>query len=132
MSERKEWLIRKGGYYYRANKSGYTTLACEAGRYTPSDAHEEALIEPWHMKAIHESEVPDDTPVRVAGIIATKDATIARLRAALERVAQWHGEFPETGEVWPDGTPVSYRAQHGYDGERDFMRAVARAALDTP
>lgn len=33
-----------------------------------------------------------------ADTMASKDATIARLRAALSRVAKWHGEFPEAGE----------------------------------
>ncbi len=55
---------------------------------------------------------------------------IERLRAALERIERWHGEFPPTGKTWPEsGNPVSYGSQYGSNGERDYMRAVARAAL---
>ena len=52
-----------------------------------------------------------------------------RLRAALSKIAKWFGEFPDTEEKWPDGTPVSYGAAFGSNGERDFMRSVARDAL---
>jgi hypothetical protein len=64
-----------------------------------------------------------------------KDATIGALMAALERIERWQGEFPATGKFWEntDGTisdrPISYGAQNGSNGERDFMRAVARDAL---
>lgn len=73
----KEWLIKKGGYYYRQNFCGYTTAKFEAGRYTEQDACKEATIEPWHMKAIHQDEVPDDLPSRT---VADLEATIASLR----------------------------------------------------
>jgi len=56
-------------------------------------------------------------------------AEVERLRAALERISRWHGEFPETGKHWPNGTPTSYQVEHGSNGERDFMRGIARAAL---
>ncbi len=54
----------------------------------------------------------------------------AELRKALEIVARW--ELPETGEKWGDGTPMSYGAAFGSNGERDYMRKVARAALAVP
>jgi hypothetical protein len=60
MSEKREWLIRKGGYYYRPNRAGYTTRKAEAGRYTKSEALAEVAVEPWHMSAVHKSVVPDD------------------------------------------------------------------------
>lgn len=57
----------------------------------------------------------------------------ARLRSmeeALAKIERWFGEFPETGRVWPGGGgPMSYGAAFGSNGERDFMRAIARAAL---
>lgn len=56
------WLIRKGGYFYRTNRSGYTTDKHTAGRFTKEEADREACIEPWHMKAVHEQEVPDGLP----------------------------------------------------------------------
>lgn len=53
-----------------------------------------------------------------------------RLRAALERIERWFGEFPPTGRTWSDdGESMSYGAAFGSNGERDYMRAVARAAL---
>lgn len=60
MAEIAEWLIKKGEFYYRPKKSGYTTRKCEAGRYTERDARLEAEIEPWHMSAIHQDTIPDD------------------------------------------------------------------------
>jgi hypothetical protein len=51
------------------------------------------------------------------------------LEEALQKIERWFGEFPPTGRTWPDGTPTSYAAEYGSNGERDFMRSVARKAL---
>lgn len=51
------------------------------------------------------------------------------MRLALERIAKWHGEFPDTGKTGEDGSPISYGAWWGSNGERDYMRNVAHAAL---
>lgn len=61
-------------------------------------------------------------------------ATYARaepMRAALERIERWFGEFPETGRFWDDACtqPMSYGSAFGSNGERDYMRGIARAAL---
>jgi hypothetical protein len=40
------WLIKKGGYYYRPNWSGYTATSLDAGRYTLAQAEAERAIEP--------------------------------------------------------------------------------------
>lgn len=56
--------------------------------------------------------------------------TVQRLRAALERIAKWEGEFPSTGRTWDDGSPMSYAACFGSNGERDFIRQIARVALE--
>jgi len=48
---------------------------------------------------------------------------------ALERIARWHGEFPDTGKTWPTGGAVSYAAECGSNGERDYMRQIALDAL---
>lgn len=54
----------------------------------------------------------------------------AELLEALERIERWFGEFPETGKVWEgSGEPMSYGACYGSNGERDFMRLIARNAL---
>jgi hypothetical protein len=57
--------------------------------------------------------------------------TRAAQREALERIHRWQGEFPPTGEFWDDRKtqPMSYGAAYGSNGERDFMREVARKAL---
>jgi hypothetical protein len=52
----------------------------------------------------------------------------ARLREALEKIVEWK-DFPETGDTWPTGGKVSYFAAYGSNGERDYMRDVARTAL---
>lgn len=54
-----------------------------------------------------------------------------RLRTALQRIEQW-SDFPATGRFWdePANTqPISYGAAYGSNGERDYMRQVAREAL---
>lgn len=55
-----------------------------------------------------------------------------RLQKALQRIAKWFGEFPETGRHWDDekASPMSYSACWGSNGERDFMRKLAQDALD--
>jgi len=67
--------------------------------------------------------------------LATAHAQLAKARAALTKIERWHGEFPPTGEFWSksDGTlsdrPMSYAACYGSNGERDYMRSVARQGL---
>lgn len=56
----------------------------------------------------------------------------AQMLEALKRIERWFGEFPETGDFWdaPENTrPMSYGAAYGSNGERDYMRGVARAAI---
>jgi hypothetical protein len=50
---------------------------------------------------------------------------------ALRRIEKWFGEFPETGKFWDDAEerPMSYGACYGSNGERDYMRGIAREAL---
>lgn len=65
--------------------------------------------------------------VAVSALVAERDA----MKAALTRIEKWHGEFPPTGEFWDAERtrPISYAVKHGSNGERDYMREVARAAL---
>jgi hypothetical protein len=44
MDEEKVYVIRKSGYWYRPNSSGYTANLAEAGRYTKAEA--EAISHP--------------------------------------------------------------------------------------
>ncbi|TAK84344.1 MAG: hypothetical protein EPO20_14745 [Betaproteobacteria bacterium] len=57
-------------------------------------------------------------------------ADLQQMRKALERIERWFGEFPPTGHTWKDGSTMSYGAAYGSNGERDYMRAVARQALN--
>ena len=50
-----------------------------------------------------------------------------RMRDALERIERWFGEFPEVTCV--DGKVTPYGIAYGSNGERDFMRTIARKAL---
>lgn len=50
---RREWLILKGGYFYRPDRSGYTRDVIAAGLYTEAEAKAEAAIEPDCMSAVH-------------------------------------------------------------------------------
>ncbi len=54
-----------------------------------------------------------------------------KMKTALARIAKWFGEFPPTGKTWPDGSPTSYAAEFGSNGERDYMRNVAAEAIAT-
>jgi hypothetical protein len=67
-----------------------------------------------------------------AALAAQPDPRVKGLVEALERIERWHGEFPSTGRTWddkPGGEPMSYAAVNGSNGERDYMRQVAREAL---
>lgn len=47
---------------------------------------------------------------------------------ALEKIAKW--EMPETGRTWDDGTPMSYAALYGSNGERDHIKSIANELLN--
>jgi len=70
--------------------------------------------------------------VMLCSDLATKPAAAVpavseELRKALQTVARW--ELPPTGKTWDDGSPMSYAACYGSNGERDYMRQVALNAL---
>ncbi|HXE63142.1 MAG TPA: hypothetical protein VN519_06350 [Bryobacteraceae bacterium] len=77
--------------------------------------------------------VPSGTALKdSAALTAQPDPRVKGLVEALERIERWFGEFPPTGRTWddkPGGEPMSYAAVNGSNGERDFMRGIARAAL---
>lgn len=56
------------------------------------------------------------------------EARVAALEGALEKIANWK-DFPATGKTWPSGNPISYGAENGFVGERDYMRGVAMQAI---
>lgn len=66
-----------------------------------------------------------------AAFIVTACNSYTDLVKALEKIEKWCGEFPETGRFWDKEKtePMSYAAAFGSNGERDFMRAIARSAI---
>ncbi len=54
---------------------------------------------------------------------------IYRMEKALKKIVKWFGEFPDTGRYLEDGSPMSYSYCNGSNGERDYMRKIARDAL---
>lgn len=60
MSDEAKYLVKKDGYFYRPNAQGYTQFKFDAGRYTKAEAEAHAAVEPWHMSAVHEDDVPDE------------------------------------------------------------------------
>ena len=63
--------------------------------------------------------------------IAKMASEIMELRRALSVIERWHGEFPSTGKFWDDDEkrPMSYVFCYGSNGERDYMRDIARKTL---
>lgn len=57
---------------------------------------------------------------------------ILRLEDALRKIARWHGEFPPSGFKLEGGEEMSYGMAYGSNGERDYMRKIALAALNPP
>lgn len=51
-----------------------------------------------------------------------------KVKDILIKIIDW--EFPETGKIWDDGTPMSYGAVFGTNGERDYMRNKALEAFN--
>ncbi len=54
-----------------------------------------------------------------------------KMAEALRTIAEWRGKFPPTDRFWDEEKtrPMSYAAAYGSNGERDYMRMVARTAL---
>jgi len=50
-----------------------------------------------------------------------------RLEEALRIIEAW--SLPATGSFWKDGTPMSYGGAFGSNGEREYMRQIARVAI---
>ena len=48
---------------------------------------------------------------------------------ALRTIEIWFGAFPPSGHFNEDGTEMSYGAAFGSNGERDYMRDIARVVL---
>lgn len=105
---RHEWLIRKNGYFYRPNRSGYTMEKVAAGRYTKAEADAEASIEPENFKVLHESEIPDAPEV---------EQLKTRLAALSHRV----------GELTRENEELAFLLNEGGTWEQQIAAAERRA-----
>ena len=71
---------------------------------------------------------PDGGEVKPVELVRRVVAREKALEGALEKIANWK-DFPATGKAWPSGNPISYGAENGFVGERDYMRGVAMQAI---
>lgn len=103
------------------------------------DAHTVRFVRPDDTQVLnsHPLDVTDAEPQAPQPISRGNEAQMAArievLEGALKRIYRWVGEFPETGQYWDDPKntePMSYAACYGSNGERDYMRDVAKRALD--
>ena len=72
-------------------------------------------------------EIPDAHVISFARAIEAASGPNAALVEALKKIALW--ELPATGKFWPTGGAVSYEAEYGSNGARDYIRQVAFQAL---
>lgn len=87
----------------------------------------DASLEGLEMRALVDKSDADQA-------IRALEAKLAAAVEALERIERWFGEFPPSGRFWDEGDgrrEMSYGVAFGSNGERDFMRAVARQTLAT-
>lgn len=84
------------------------------------------IIQHGHVEGLTSEHVAEAVMHRIRG---HADTLMLWPVAALMKINRWFGEFPETGRKWGNGTDMSYLACYGSNGERDFMRGVARDAL---
>jgi hypothetical protein len=101
-------------------------LQVDAAELTAAtEALEKAKAELGDLKSQYEMHVM--VPLEKHDALEQSGKREAALREALARIAKWHGEFPAT--VFVHEKPMSYGAAYGSNGERDYMREIARAAL---
>jgi hypothetical protein len=52
------------------------------------------------------------------------------LLEALEKIAKW--DLPPTGKFWDieETRPMSYEAAYGSNGSRDYIKSIAKAAIE--
>lgn len=91
MTDRPEYLIRKGAYWYRPNCQGYTTDPAQAGRYTLPAAlaytHPNGLDGPRDgLTFMHESDVPCATAAQPDAAALVEAVRGAAKNAEVQRV----------------------------------------------
>lgn len=59
--------------------------------------------------------------------LADSEAEIFRMKTALRIIARWHGQFPMVTDK--EGLLSTYAREYGSNGERDYMRELAKTAI---
>jgi hypothetical protein len=127
-----QYLIRKGGAYYRPNAAGYTLCKAEAGRYTLADAvaysHPNGPDGPRDGITYELDDTPaqpDDVVERVADAI---EAASVGYSITLTKLVDGEAEYTATVDGQPPKIfPGHEEASEYVDGFRRTMKA--RAAL---
>ena len=99
----------------------FASLQAQAHRQHERGEKTEKQTEIW--RSAHDGLRQDRDEWRSASQM--HEAEVERLREALVLVAEW--KMPDT--VGRDGKPSTYGLEYGSNGERDYVRGIARAAL---
>lgn len=112
--ERPEYLIRKGGYWYRLSECAYTTSAIQAGRYTLADAmritYPNGPDGPRDGMEFYHERTLNDLDWRAYAALAAKLAEAEAERDALDA-------------AWADRVALLEKAISEAGAERDAVRA---------
>lgn len=114
----REWLRDIGRPCARA------VLAATPSR-APAAVQDGDLPGMWEQADLTGGE-SDCTP-KAAPAAVSEPSTSTRLKAALQTIADW--ALPATRDFYASGNPVSYEANYGSNGAREYMRTIAREAL---
>ena len=118
------WLVRKRGYFYRGESSGYTGAKSQAGRYTEAEAKDIASIEPDCMSALRASEWPDDPMTLSPEVLRRLLDALASLRAEKEELRR---ERDAKDALWRE---TAEQAATNFDAWlEDIARAEAAESL---
>src|SRR5689334_6751328 len=105
-------------------------IGCHIDPDREAERHAKVIL--WYEGSeypeFHRSRVMRDEAKANAEFIVRAVNAHAELVAALEKIERWDN-FPPSGRFYPHGEEMSYGAAFGSNGERDYMRSVASAAL---
>ena len=92
----------------------------------PYNLHENRAIELNCDDNFNTSSI-DAEIVTISAMLTDYRKSNAQLLVLLNKIVNW--EMPVTDEFWDDGSPMSYGACYGSNGERDYIRLVANEAI---
>ncbi len=119
-----KWLIDNSGFHVGLSDGNtepdYNDLVVRIADAYEAQAVRIAELENENTSLKNVAEANINAGVEMAG-------RIRELENALTKIEAW--EMPDTGRTWDDGSPMSYAACWGTNGEQDHIRGIARAAL---